>query len=67
MEKLTREDAAQYLGVKESTLIKWRSLGQGPLSHREPSGRIMYHLHDLEKYVADVEAATIKGGAVVDE
>lgn len=64
MEKLTREDAAQYLGVKESTLIKWRSLGTGPKSHRLPSGAVVYYHADLEDYIAKIEAATTKGGIV---
>ncbi len=49
--KLTTDEAARYVGVKKSTLAKWRVYGKGPrflkLGHT-----VRYLRNDLDAYLA---------------
>ena len=48
---LTAHDAAEYLGVKVSTLAKWRQLGIGP-PYSDRLGRDpRYHADDLDEFL----------------
>ena len=48
--RLTRRDAATYLGLKEKTLAQWAIQNRGPLSRRV-GGRCFYDLSDLKAFV----------------
>jgi hypothetical protein len=55
---LTREEAAEFLGVRLRTLDRWRALGTGPAFNaykNGPSGGgpIRYRVSDLERYLAE--------------
>ena len=47
---LREEDAAQYLGMKSSTLRQWRSRSQGPAYHKF-GARVLYRMSDLEDFI----------------
>ncbi|MBF6366901.1 helix-turn-helix domain-containing protein [Nocardia puris] len=48
---LTREEAADYMGVHPRTLANWAALGRGP-RYSKPSGNsCMYRLGDLDAYL----------------
>lgn len=48
---LTAQEAAQFLGVKVSTLAKWRLLGVGP-PYSDSLGRDpRYHQDDLDSFL----------------
>lgn len=48
---LTAQEAAEYLGVKVSTLAKWRQLGVGP-PYSDRLGRDpRYHADDLDEFL----------------
>lgn len=49
--RMTRRDAAQYLGLAEKTLAMWSSAGKGPPSMKV-GGRVFYYQHELDKFVA---------------
>ncbi|HEY1606557.1 MAG TPA: helix-turn-helix domain-containing protein [Allosphingosinicella sp.] len=49
--RVSREDAARYLGKKSKTLAEYARLGVGPVP-RKTGGRVFYRLADLEAYVA---------------
>jgi hypothetical protein len=53
--RLSRSDAAIFLGRKVKTLAMWSSARRGPRVIRV-GGRCFYHLDDLRRYV-DGEAA----------
>lgn len=48
---LTAREAAEYLGVKESTLSKWRTLGKGPRYSCALGRDPRYALADLEEFL----------------
>lgn len=47
--RVTRADAAAFLGFKPKTLANWAMLGVGPKSVMV-GGRRFYHLDELMKY-----------------
>lgn len=47
--RVTRADAAAFLGLRPKTLAEYARLGRGPLPRRV-GGRIFYLLQDLEAY-----------------
>ena len=47
--RLTRNDAAAYLGFKPKTLAEWHRLGIGPKSFLV-GGRRFYQMEELTKY-----------------
>lgn len=55
--RVSRENAAKFLGYKAKTLAEWQRLGRGPRSIRV-GGRRFYMLSDLQAFAgAKVEPA----------
>ena len=50
--RMSRADAAKFLGRTSKTLAEWKRLGLGPLPHKV-GGRIFYYVRDLEAFVAN--------------
>ncbi|WP_338331169.1 helix-turn-helix transcriptional regulator [Rhizorhapis sp. SPR117] len=48
--RLSRNDAATYLGFAPKTLAEWQRLGMGPPSHKV-GGRRFYRVVDLNAYI----------------
>ena len=48
--RMTREDAARYLGLKEKTLAMWAVQGKGPKSVRV-GGRVFYFRGALDAFI----------------
>lgn len=48
--RITREDAATYLGLKSKTLAIWAMHGKGP-SSRKVGGRVFYYKDDLDAFI----------------
>ena len=49
--RLSRGDAATYLGVKDKTLAKWTCEGRGPVPVRI-GNRCFYWLRDLDAFIS---------------
>ncbi len=63
--RMTREDAAAYLGLKPKTLAMWAVEGKGPRSVRV-GGRRFYYKAALDAFIqGDVGAHTREVGPVV--
>jgi excisionase family DNA binding protein len=60
-ELLTREEAAQYLGVKPQTLSVWATTKRYHLPYIKVGTLVRYRLSDLEKFL---ESRTV--GAVAE-
>lgn len=61
MERLNTADAALYLGKPVPTLRWWRHKNLGPRSYL--LGRsVVYDRADLDAWLADQKAATVRGG-----
>lgn len=56
------EDAAEITGVPIPTLRWYRAKNQGPKSYRV-AGRVVYDLADLDKWLDEQKAQTLRGGA----
>jgi hypothetical protein len=54
--RMSREDAARYLGHRPKTLAMWALLGKGPRSIKV-GGRVFYFRSDLDAFVRGGEAA----------
>lgn len=54
--RLSRREAAKFVGVAPRTLANWKSRGAGP-NQTKVGGRVFYRLADLQMFVADHEAA----------
>lgn len=54
--RLTRKDAARYLGRAPRTLADWGRLGLGPRSHMV-GGRRFYMLDDLKAFARGEQVA----------
>lgn len=48
--RMTREDAAKYLGYEPKTLAIWSSEGKGPRG-RKVGGRVFYFKDDLDAFI----------------
>ena len=48
--RMTREDAAAYLGHRSKTLSMWQLQGKGPRSIKV-GGRIFYYRTDLDSFI----------------
>ena len=48
--RLTRDDAARYLGNEPKTLAMWKLQGKGPRSVKV-GGRIFYYRDDLDAFI----------------
>lgn len=55
--RMTRRDAAMFIGVAARTLANWRSKGIGPRQTKVGS-RVFYRLVDLEAFVIGDSAAS---------
>lgn len=53
--RLSRREAAKFVGVASRTLANWKSRGVGP-SQTKVGGRVFYHLADLQAFVTDYGA-----------
>jgi excisionase family DNA binding protein len=58
---LKASEAAKYLGVSESTVVRWRLAGDGPYFFRFPGGAIRYAVDDLEAWMQSMKVATGEG------
>ena len=50
--RLNNAEAAEYVGVSENTLPKWRISGGGPRYHKI-SSRVVYDTRDLDEWLAE--------------
>ena len=55
--RMTREDAAAYLGLKTKTLAMWHSLGKGPRCVKV-GGRAFYYKDVLDEFIGGAETAS---------
>lgn len=55
--RMTRSDAARYLGLRPKTLAMWMMLGKGPASTKV-GGRVFYFQRDLDEFVARSQTAS---------
>jgi excisionase family DNA binding protein len=46
------KQAAQYIGVSESTLAKWRMRGEGPPFHRLGPRLVLYFKAEIDAWLA---------------
>ncbi len=53
---MTTKEAAEYLGVSEATMKRWRSVGEGPKFFRLGKKIVRYRQSELDLYV-------IRGGS----
>lgn len=49
---ITRKQAAEFLGVKESTLAHWKCTGRYNLSSVKIGRLVKYRVSDLEQFIA---------------
>jgi hypothetical protein len=54
--RMTRDDAARYLGHSPKTLAQWQVYGKGPRSVRV-AGRVFYYRDDLDTFIRGGAAA----------
>ena len=50
--RLSRADAAIFLGYKPKTLAEWKRLGKGPMPRKLGGSRCFYRRVDLEAFIA---------------
>lgn len=48
--RVSRADAAKFLGRTSKTLAEWKRSGTGPMPHKV-GGRVYYYLRDLQAFV----------------
>lgn len=68
MDILSTREAAELTGLSEATFRYWRHKGVGPASFSlggapGSRGRVVYRREVLERWIAEQEAATTRGGA----
>ncbi len=56
--RMTREDAAAYLGLKPKTLAMWAMEGKGPQICRV-GGRCFYFKDDLDAFIVNENAGEV--------
>ncbi|MBZ4620983.1 helix-turn-helix transcriptional regulator [Mycobacterium avium] len=62
-ELLTTKQVVQQYPFNAGTLRFWRSTNQGPASFTVgPRGRVVYRRSEIERWLAEQEAATRRGG-----
>lgn len=64
MEILNVKQASVMTGVAEATLRYWRHANEGPPSFKL-GGRVVYRRSELERWITEQEAATVRGGRAV--
>lgn len=50
--RMTRDDAARYLGHQPKTLAMWKLNGKGPSSIKV-SGRVFYYREELDRFIRE--------------
>lgn len=58
---MTLREAAELLNIPENTLRWYRTTGDGPRSYKL-GGKVFYDAADVDAWVADQKAATVRGG-----
>lgn len=48
---LTTQEAAEYLSISATTLVRWRSIGKGPKFSRPGPRLIRYDIEDLQEFM----------------
>lgn len=48
--RMSRDDAAKYLGLKVKTLAMWSLAGKGPRAVKV-GGRVFYYRNDLDAFI----------------
>jgi hypothetical protein len=48
--RMSRSDAARYIGMREKTLAMWTLTGRGP-RWLKVGGRVFYFKHDLDAFI----------------
>lgn len=59
--RMTTAQAAEYLGIAQSTLRTWRHARLGPTSFTLGT-KVLYDRTDLDAWVAAEKAKTVRGG-----
>ena len=52
LERLTRAEAAAYLGVNAQTLANWAHTGNVGIPHHKVGRKVIYMKSDLDNYLA---------------
>ncbi|EOC1455453.1 MULTISPECIES: helix-turn-helix domain-containing protein [Enterobacteriaceae] len=52
LERLTRAEAAAYLGVNSQTLANWAHTGKVEIPHHKVGRKVIYMKSDLDSYLA---------------
>ncbi|MBJ8969868.1 helix-turn-helix domain-containing protein [Citrobacter portucalensis] len=52
LERLTRAEAAAYLGVNTQTLANWAHTGKVGIPHHKVGRKVIYMKSDLDNYLA---------------
>lgn len=55
-DRITRDDAARYLGHAPKTLQMWALQGKGP-TFVKAAGRVFYYRDELDRFIAKQAAA----------
>jgi len=62
-EYLFTKQVAEEFGINAATLRYWRHADQGPASFTlGPRGRVVYRRSEVERWLAEQEQATRRGG-----
>jgi len=62
-EYLSTKEVSEMTGISEGTLRFWRHKGdRGPASFALGGKRIVYRRSEVERWIAEQEAASIRGG-----
>lgn len=62
-ELLHTKQVEQEYGINAGTLRFWRSTDKGPASFSlGPKGRVVYRRSEIERWIAEQEKATRRGG-----
>lgn len=56
---LTRDEAAEFLGVKPQTLAVWAATKRYPLPHIKVGSRVRYRRSDLERFLDQRTVGTV--------
>jgi DNA-binding transcriptional MerR regulator len=59
---LTTAEVSARLGVPPETLRYWRHLDKGPRCYRLGGKRVVYDVSDVELWLSQQKAATVRGG-----
>lgn len=64
LERLTRAEAAVYLGVNSQTLANWACTGKVQIPHHKVGRKVIYIKSDLDGYLASTRRTqTVQGDA----